>query len=103
MEFGWLPSNVTIKCHALVVANRKAFGGSLPKLLWQRDTMVFVAMHPDLLTLLGSATAARKICLLFGVAEHRENRNCYESNEFLVFVDGNKTGTTTRGGFLFRK
>jgi hypothetical protein len=66
MEFEWLPSDLTIKCNALVAAHRKRYGGSLPKLLWQRDTMVFIAMHPDLLTLLGSATAVWKISLLLG-------------------------------------
>jgi hypothetical protein len=67
VEFEWLPSDLTIKSNALVMAHRKAFGGSLPKLLWQRDTMVFVGMHPDLLTLLGSATAAWKMSLVLGV------------------------------------
>jgi hypothetical protein len=68
VEFDWLPKELIMKCDFCVARHHKAHGGSLPKILWQRETMLIVGMHGDLLTLLGSATAAWKICLAFGVA-----------------------------------
>src|SRR5438270_6682861 len=68
VEFEWLPKGLTTRCNALVAAHHKTYGGSVPKIVGHRDTLVIVLTHEDLRTLLGSATAAWKISLALGVA-----------------------------------
>jgi hypothetical protein len=67
MEFEWLPKGLTTRCNALVAAHNKTYGGSVPKIVGDRDILVIVLTHEDLRTLLGSATAAWKISLALGV------------------------------------
>lgn len=68
MEFDWLPKELITKCNIVVASYHKIYGGSIPKILWQRETMVIVGSHKDLLTLLGSAHAAWKISKLMMIA-----------------------------------
>ena len=68
MQFDWLPKELITKCNFFVASYHRTYGGSLPQLLWQRETMIIVRTHGDLLALLGSAAAARKISVGFGVA-----------------------------------
>jgi hypothetical protein len=67
MEFEWLPKELVTRCNALVAAYHKARGGSLPKILWHRDTMVFIAIHVDLRSFLNAANAAWKFSIAGGI------------------------------------
>jgi hypothetical protein len=67
MEFEWLPKGLTTRCNALVAAHHKTYGGSVPKIVGHRDTLVIILTHEDLRTLLGSATALWKMSVVLGV------------------------------------
>jgi len=65
--FEWLPRGFMPVCATLITNHHRKWGGSLPKILWHRETMVFVMMHEDLRILLLAATSARKMVVASGV------------------------------------
>jgi hypothetical protein len=68
MDFEWLPQEITSFCAQMVKSHHKSHGGSPPKILWHRDTTVFIGVHHDLLTILGAANTAWKISIASAVA-----------------------------------
>jgi hypothetical protein len=72
MDLTFLPKRLILFCNGLVERHHKQHGYSeIAGLIWHKDTMGFVAIHEDLLSLLGAATASwkmRNVCLALSLA-----------------------------------
>jgi len=67
MEFEWLPKELINLCNSIILKHHKLHGGSLPKILWHLDTLVFSVVHSDLRTLTLAASSAVKSMIAAGV------------------------------------
>jgi hypothetical protein len=62
MDLTFLPKRLVPFCNGLVEQHHKQHGYSdLSRFIWHKDTMGFIAIHEDLLSLLGAATASWKL------------------------------------------
>ena len=62
MDLQFLPKPLVVACNRIVESHHKQHGYSeLTRQLWHKDTLAFIALHEDLFSLLGAATASWKI------------------------------------------